>query len=131
MTIIVPASGTNTGNIQILTDADFEWVFFLSAQTSNLLAATIIDTSTGRILTPTGNPNVGAIPITLLTGTAQLPFPLLEPYIVARSGTINFVLTDSSAAQNTCTIVLAGFSLFPANNQAQGSSGMITQPANA
>jgi hypothetical protein len=127
--IVVPLNGSNSGSIQILTDADFEWVFTMSTQTSNLLAITAVDQSTGRILTPTNNLNAGAFNITLFAGTAQLPFPLLEPYILARSATITFTLTDSSGAQNTCTIVLQGFSLFPQEAQQQGSAGIIQQPA--
>jgi len=124
--VVVPGSGNNTGSIQILQDADFEWVFTMSAQTSNLLAVTVTDNATSRILTPTNNPNQGVIPITLFAGTAQLAFPLLEPYIFARSSTVQFQFTDSSAAPNTVTIVLQGFSLFPQNAPQQGSSGHIT-----
>jgi hypothetical protein len=127
--IVVPLNASQSGSIQILTDADFEWVFTMSSQTSNLLAVTAVDQSTGRILTPTNNQNQGAFPITLFAGTAQLPFPLLEPYILARSATMTFTLTDTSGAQNTCTIVLHGFSLFPQEAIEQGSSGMVSKPA--
>ena len=124
--VVVPASGSNNGNIQILQDADFEWVFTLSSQTSTSLNVTCTDGSTQRILTPTNNPSTGVIPISLFAGTAQLPFPLLEPYIIARSSTMQFEFTDTSGSQNTVTMVLQGFSLFPQDAPQQGSAGHIT-----
>jgi hypothetical protein len=125
---VVPASGTLVVQQQIRQEADFEWVFTASMQTSPSLFVSMTDGSTGRQITNPGtnqNPNAGVCPISLFAGTAQLPFPLLEPYIIARSSTVSFIFTDASAAQNTVYLALIGFSLFPQNAQQQGASGMI------
>lgn len=123
------ANQTLQQSIQIDTSADFEWVFSMAVFTGNL-SITLLDGSTGRLITQpqaTQNFNVGVLPIQLFAGTGQLPFPLLEPYIVARGATLQFTLTDTSAAPNNLTLALQGFRLIPQDAQQQGSSGMIAQ----
>jgi hypothetical protein len=128
---VIGANATIPASLQILAQADFEWVFTASSQTSSLLNVTMFDGSTGRLITQpqnTQNINVGVLPISLFAGTAQLPFPLLEPYIIARASTVQFYLTDTSGAQNTIDLALIGFQLIPQNAQTQGSAGMIQIP---
>jgi hypothetical protein len=109
----------NTQVLQIQQDADFEWVFITGTSTSPSGDVNVSDGSTGRSLM--------AAPVNFANyfGTAQLPFPFVEPYIVARSTALNFVFRDASGAQNTVQLVLRGYKLFPQANPAQGSSGLI------
>src|SRR5690242_4494860 len=68
-------------NQQVDQDADFEWIWTVSSQTG-LYSVTLVDPSTGRNLStaPVNGEN--------FAGTAQLPFPLVEPYIWARSSVV-------------------------------------------
>jgi hypothetical protein len=114
--------GGPAANIQVLQiqqDADFEWVFTVGTSTSPLGDINVQDGATGRALmnAPVNFAN--------FFGTAQLPFPLVEPYIIARSTAVNFTFRDASAAQNTVQLALRGYKLFPQSTPAQGSSGLI------
>ena len=69
---------------------------------------------------------VGVCPINLFAGpNAGLPFPLLEPYVLARATSVQFYFTDLSGATNTLNLVLQGFQLVPQNAMQQGSAGRI------
>jgi len=123
---VVPANAGQAGgpaalnvSLQIQQDADFELVFIVGTSTSPLGDVSVQDGATGRSLmsAPVNYAN--------FFGTAQLPFPLVEPYIVARSTAVNFVFRDASAAQNTVQLVLRGYKLFPQGAPAQGSAGLI------
>lgn len=123
---IVPANAGQAGGpaalavtLQIQQDADFEWIFICGTSTSAAGDVAVQDGATGRNLT--------SAPVNYANffGTAQLPFPLVEPYIVARSTSVNFVFRDASGAQNTVQLVLRGYKLFPQSNPAQGSAGLI------
>jgi hypothetical protein len=125
---VVPANSGQPGgpgglnvSLQIQQDADFEWVFTVGTRTSPLADVDIKDGATGRSL------NSAPVNVDNFFGTAQLPFPLVEPYIIARSTAINFVFRESSGVQNTIQLVLRGYKLFPQGNPAQGSSGLISQ----
>ena len=127
--IALTALQTLQASIQIQTTADFEWVFSVASFTGGLNIS-CFDGSTGRLITqPQANVNAnqGVLPIQLFAGTAQLPFPLLEPYVVARAASLQFTLTDTSNANNSLTLALQGFQLIPQQAQQQGSSGMIVQ----
>lgn len=129
--LAINANATTQANIQIQTTADFEWVFTMATYTDPRLNLSMYDGSTGRLITQgqaTANQNVGILPITLFAGTAQLPFPLVEPYIIARGAAVQFTLTDTSGANNALTLALFGYQLIPQQAQQQGSSGMIVQP---
>lgn len=99
-------------------DADFEWIWIMSTQTGNY-SVTIRDSSTGRDLSnsPINNTN--------FAGDAKLPFPLIEPYVWARSGVIKATFNDLSNAGNTVQLVLGGYKLYPAGAPMQGSAGAI------
>jgi hypothetical protein len=105
---------------QIRQEADFEWVFIMGTQTGTYTVQ-LTDGSTGRQITNAAVNNANFV------GTAQLPFALLEPYIIARASVLNFILTDTSGAGNTIEIDLHGFSLFPQAAPGQGSAGMLVQ----
>jgi len=105
---------------QIDQDADFEWVFTV-ANSTGLFSVQLTDPSTGRVLS-TANVNGENF-----AGTAQLPFPLVEPYTWARSSIVKASFTDRSNAGNTVQLVLRGYKLYPRNNPAQGSQGAIVQ----
>jgi hypothetical protein len=118
---VVPANSTGFPvSLQIQQDADFEIIFLCGTRTSPLADVAMSDGATGR--------SFSNLPVNVdnFFGTAQLPFPLVEPYIVARSTSLNFTFRDTSAAQNTIQLVLRGYKLFPQQNPAQGSSGIIT-----
>ena len=126
--VTLAGNATLQQNIQIQTTADFEWVFTMAKYTDSRLNITMFDGSTGRLITQpqaTVNANNGVIPIDLFAGTAQLPFPLLEPYIIARAASVQFTLTDTSGASNTLYLALQGFQLIPQQAPQQGSSGMV------
>jgi hypothetical protein len=116
---IVPAGGNLSQSLQIQQDADFEWVFRIASRTDPRVTVDVSDGATGRKF------NSAPVNIDNYAGTAQLPFPLVEPPIIARSSSINFTFVDSSGAQNTVQLVLSGYKLFPQANPAQGSSGLI------
>lgn len=115
--------------IQIQQKADFEWVNRIASSTGRFRVS-IQDGATGRNLI-TNNPPPGiAVPPNSVNdqnyfGTAQLPNPLLQPYVFARSTSINITITDISNAGNTIQIVFDGFDLYPADAPGQGSSGAL------
>ena len=118
---VVPANSPGFPvSLQIQQDADFEIVFLAGSRTSPLADVAMSDGATGRSFSN------APVNVDNFFGTAQLPFPLVEPYIVARSSSLNFSFRDTSAAQNTIQLVLRGYKLFPQQNPAQGSSGLIT-----
>jgi hypothetical protein len=117
---VVPANGNLPVTLQIQQDADFEWVFRIASRTDPRVTIDVSDGATGRKYTIT------PVNIDNFAGTAQLPFPLVEPFIIARATSINFTFQDSSAAQNTVQFILSGYKLFPQKNPAQGSAGVIT-----
>jgi hypothetical protein len=119
---IVPLNSTGFNvSLQIQQDADFELVFLVGTRTSPLADVTMSDGATGRSFMS------GPVNVDNFFGTAQLPFPLVEPYIVARSTSVNFQFRDTSGSQNTIQVVLRGYKLFPQQNPAQGSAGLISQ----
>ncbi len=116
---VVPALGQLTPSLQIQQDADFEWVWTVVTRTAAGLTVQVEDAATGRRLMS------AAVNVDNFAGTAQLPFPLVEPYIVARSSNLNWIFTDTSGAPNTVQLVLKGYKLFPQQAPEQGSSGLI------
>jgi hypothetical protein len=117
---VVPANGNVPVSLQVQQDADFEWVFRIASRTDPRVTVDVSDGATGRKYT--------LVPVNIdnFCGTAQLPFPLVEPFIIARATSINFTFQDSSAAQNTVQLILSGYKLFPQKNPAQGSAGLVT-----
>lgn len=118
---VVPLNSTGFPvSLQIQQDADFEIVFIVGSRTSPLADVQMSDGATGRSFSN------APVNVDNFFGTAQLPFPLVEPYIIARSTSVNFSFRDTSGAQNTIQVVLRGYKLFPQQNPAQGSSGLIS-----
>jgi hypothetical protein len=115
--------------IQIQQKADFEWVNRI-ASSDGSFRVQIQDGATGRNLI-TNNPPAGSAiaPNTVNAanyfGTAQLPNPLLQPYVFARASSILVTLEDTSTDTNNIEIVFDGFDLYPASNASQGSSGAL------
>ncbi len=116
---VVGALGVLTPTLQIQQDADFEWVWTVATRTAAGLTVQVEDAATGRRLMS------APINIDNFAGTAQLPFPLVEPYIVARTSNLNWTFTDTSGAPNTVQLVLRGYKLFPQQAPEQGSSGLV------
>lgn len=111
--VVVPLNGQGSATLQINQDADFEWIWIVSTQTNAALTVVVTDNGTGRKLM--SNP----INIANFAGTAQLPFPLVEPFILPRSTSYLFQFQDSSGAQNTVEVVLRGYKLFPQDEHEQ------------
>lgn len=116
--VIAAGFGTTTVTLTIDQDSDFEHIFWV-ANGSGLFNVQISDTSTGRKLSnvPINGEN--------FAGTAQNPFPLIEPYIWARSASVSAVFVDRSGNANTIQLTMKGYKLFPQNAPQQGSSGAV------
>jgi hypothetical protein len=119
---VVPASAVQDPNqLQILSDADFEWWWTLASRTSNALKVLLVEQASGRNFigttasTVAGTAAFNGINIDLWAGTAQAnaAFPLAVPYIMPATRVYTILLTDLSAAPNTVEIVFSGFKLWP------------------
>ena len=118
---VVPANAVQDPNqLQILTDADFEWWWLLASRTSNLLKVLIKEAATGRDFIGTTASSVqgagafNGINIDLLCGTAQgaAAFPLAVPFVMPATRTYTVLFTDTSGANNTVEMVFSGFKLW-------------------
>jgi hypothetical protein len=118
---VVPASAVQDPNqLQILTDADFEWWWLIGSRTSNLLKVLIKEAATGRdFIGTTASTIQGAgafngINFDLLCGTAAAvaAFPLAVPFVMPATRTYTVLFTDSSGAPNTVELVFSGFKLW-------------------
>jgi len=118
---VVPLNAATNVPRQFDEDADFEWVMTVASRTDPRLTVEVIDGATGRVLM--SNP----VNIDNFAGTAALPWPLVEPYVIARSSLLRFRFVESSGAQNTVQLVLRGYKLYPSNAPAQGASGLVSQ----
>jgi len=119
---VVPANAVQDPNqLQILSDADFEWWWVLASRTSNLLKVLMKEQATGRdFIGTTASAIAGAvtfngIQIDLWAGTAQASgaFPLAVPYIMPATRVYSLLFSDTSGAPNTVEIVFSGFKLWP------------------
>jgi hypothetical protein len=119
---VVPASAVQDPNqLQILSDADFEWWWTLASRTSNLLKILMKEQATGRdFIGTTASSTAGTAPfngiqIDLWAGTAlaTAAFPLAVPYIMPATRVYSLLFTDTSAAPNTVEVVFSGFKLWP------------------
>lgn len=104
--------------LQFDFDADFEHIWTVASATG-LFSVTVTDNSTNRQLMN------AAINGENYAGTAALPWPLVEPYVWARSTTAQASFNDRSGGGNTIQLVYRGYKLYPANAPQQGSSGTI------
>jgi len=111
--IDVPPSGSQPGSIQINGRKDFELQLLMATYTDPRLLVTIQDFSGGEYWTisPNQNYGIGIVPITLIAGTAQLPFPIRPSYRIPKNNAVNFVATDQSGAPNTLNMVMYGLSI--------------------
>ena len=118
----VPASATQDPNqLQILSDADFEWWWLLATRSSNLLKVLMKEQATGRDFIGTtasassGPATFNGIQIDNWAGSAiaTAAFPLAVPYIMPATRVYTFLFTDTSGATNTVELVFSGFKLWP------------------
>ena len=93
------------GQLQILSDADFEWWWVLASR--DFIGTTASATS--------GPATFNGINIDNWAGTAlaTAAFPLAVPYIMPATRVYTILLTDSSGGTNTVEIVFSGFKLWP------------------
>jgi len=119
---IVPANAVQDPNqLQILSDADFEWWWVLASRTSNLLKVMMKEQATGRDFIGTtasatsGTATFNGIQIDNWAGTAlaTAAFPLAVPYIMPATRVYSLLFSDTSGAPNTVEIVFSGFKLWP------------------
>ena len=109
------------GQMQILSDADFEWWWITGSRTSNLLKVLMKEAATGRDFIGTtassssAPANFNGVFIDNWLGTAQAAaaFPLAVPYIMPATRVYTLLLTDLSGANNTVELAFSGFKLWP------------------
>ena len=119
---VVPANAVQDPNqLQILSDADFEWWWILASRTSNLLKVLMKEAGTGRDFIGTtasavaGTATFNGMQIDLWAGTALATagFPLAVPYIMPATRVYSLLFSDTSGAPNTVELVFSGFKLWP------------------
>jgi len=119
---VVPASAVQDANqLQILSDADFEWWWIIASRTSNLLKVMMKEAATGRDFIGTtasatsGPATFNGVNIDNWAGTAAATaaFPLAVPYIMPATRVYTLLFTDTSGAPNTVELVFSGFKLWP------------------
>src|SRR5579885_2395095 len=119
---VVPANAVQDANqLQILSDAVFEWWFLLASRTSALLKVLMKEQATGRDFIGTtasavsGSGTFNGINIDNWAGTAQgaAAFPLAVPYVMPATRVYSILFTDASGANNTVQLVFSGFKLWP------------------
>ncbi len=129
LSAVLTSQQTLQFTIGIQQKANFEWVNRIAKSTGSFRVQ-IQDAATGRNLI-TNNPPAGSAvaantaDAAVYFGTAQLPNPLLQPYVFARSSAIVVTLTDTSVAGNTIEINFDGFDLYPVSTPSQGASGAL------
>lgn len=118
---VVPANAVQDPNqLQILTDADFEWWWLLGSRTSGLLKVLISEAATGRAFVGTtasavsGAGAFNGINFDLLCGTAAATaaFPLAVPFVMPATRTYSVLFSDTSGGANTVEMVFSGFKLW-------------------
>jgi len=119
---VVPASAVQDANqLQILSDADFEWWWVIASRTSNLLKVLMKEAATGRDFISTtasatsGPATFNGVNIDNFAGTAAATaaFPLAVPYIMPATRVYTLLFTELSGAPNTVEMVFSGFKLWP------------------
>ena len=119
---VVPASAVQDANqLQILSDADFEWWWIIASRTSNLLKVMMKEAATGRDFIGTtasatsGPATFNGVNIDNFAGTAAATaaFPLAVPYIMPATRVYTLLFTELSGAPNTVEVVFSGFKLWP------------------
>ncbi len=118
----VPASAVQSPTqLQILSDADFEWWWMLLSRTSNLLKVLMKEQATGRDFIGTtasatsGPATFNGLNVDNWAGTAAgtAAFPLAVPYIMPATRVYTLLWTDTSGAPNVVEAVFSGFKLWP------------------
>jgi len=119
----VPANATQDPNqLQILSDADFEWWWVLASATSAAqLKVMMKEQATGRDFIGTspqaqaGGAVFNGIFLSNWCGTAaaNAAFPLAVPYIMPATRVYSLLFTDTSGAPNVTEVVFSGFKLWP------------------
>ena len=104
-TAAAPLGSTLTLSIALDADREFEWVWIVGSRTSPLLTVLVTDGATGKTLSN------GPIDFDNWAGTGPLPFPLVEPWVLAPGSTLTFNFVNNSTALNVIQIVLRGYKL--------------------
>jgi len=118
---VVASATQQPSQLQILSDADFEWWWLLGSRTSNLLKVLMKEQATGRDFigttasTTAGTPSFNGINVDNWFGTAQgnAAFPLAVPYIMPATRVYTLLWSDTSGATNTVEVIFSGFKLWP------------------
>jgi hypothetical protein len=119
---VVPGNAVQDPNqLQILSDADFEWWWVLASRTDTRLKVMMKEQATGRDFIGTtasassGPATFNGINVDNWAGTAlaTAAFPLAVPYIMPATRVYTLLFTDTSGANNTVELVFSGFKLWP------------------
>jgi hypothetical protein len=124
-TVALTALQTLSPQINLNADSDF-MALWLVATSTGTFSINFVDNATGRAFTNAGSQGSSQTPQinnANLFGTAQLPFPMLPPYVFQRNGSIGLTITDSSNSSNTVQIVFAGKKIFP--SRTSGAAGDV------
>lgn len=109
------AGATITNNVSIQNDSDFLWRYTMLTSYSAAgvfvpapdMLISFSDTGSGRNLQDIPN-HVGNV-----TGTAQLPYVLPEPFLITAGSILNVTLTNNAAGPAALVSVsLGGFKVF-------------------
>jgi len=117
-------TGTGNGNIQLQNDADF-YMTQIKAVVFDHTALTVIDEACVTLQITDGGSNFPLFfapeAISLVSGSAQLPYVLPVPYRFRRASTIVFAVADLRKAggnNSDIYISLAGYKKFQPGTQA-------------
>ncbi len=117
---VVPLSVVQDPNqLQILSDADFEWWWIGATRTDARLKVMMKEQATGRdfIQTSAGQAQgvFNGINIDNWCGNAQgnAMFPLAVPYIMPATRVYSLLFTEGSGSANTVQLAFSGFKLWP------------------
>jgi len=117
---VVPLNAVQDPNqLQILSDADFEWWWISASRTDNRLKVMMREQATGRDFIQTSASQAqgafNGISIDNWCGQPQGSgaFPLAVPYIMPATRVYSFLFSDTSGANNTVQLAFSGFKLWP------------------
>jgi len=105
--LVVPLNASLTSVIMIQNE-DFDLEFLLATYTNAALLITILEGGKPWTKTPQLNTNQGTVPISLVTGNGQYPFPIYPAYRIRAKEQITITATDQSGAQNTLNFAMFG-----------------------
>jgi hypothetical protein len=99
------ANGTRRNTIRVSSDAAFNCLYFTGASTGAYTLFIRTDSSDRQLMPD-------AVHSATIVGTAQFPFILPKPLLLAPNTTISFDFTDLTGAANQLWLTLCGFKVY-------------------